>query len=180
MKHLATLIILFLSIHFSSAQVGINTSTPNANAVLDIESTSGGILIPRMDTTQRNAIADVQGMLVYDTDVDSFYYNNGTNWVAIVGATTGTSITQAGTFFVDTTTSGDWQYNDVTFATPFTATPSVILTFREGTGINNSGSNTVDHLKVANLTANGFTIAIHDSSSTNDVFIDWIATSRTQ
>ena len=38
--------ILFSAISY--AQVGINTSTPDASSALEIESTTGGILIPRM------------------------------------------------------------------------------------------------------------------------------------
>lgn len=180
MKRLYFITLFLFGMHFCSAQVGINTSTPNINAALDIESTTAGVLIPRMDTSQRNAIPNVQGMLVYDTDIDSFQYNTGSNWVRVVGTTASTSITQAGTFNLGATTDDDWQYNDIIFATPFPSAPSVSLTFREGTGIDNSGSNSVDQLKVANVSSTGFTIAIYDSARTSDVFIDWIATSRTQ
>ena len=40
----------------SYAQVGINTNTPDASSALEIESTTGGILIPRMTEAQRDAI----------------------------------------------------------------------------------------------------------------------------
>ncbi|MCF6366292.1 MAG: hypothetical protein L3J35_08830, partial [Bacteroidales bacterium] len=48
--------IIFFSIHLSSySQVLISgsTGTPNSSAMLDIESTSKGLLIPRMTTAQR-------------------------------------------------------------------------------------------------------------------------------
>lgn len=57
--------------------VGIGTVSPDPSAKLDIESTEGGILIPRMNTVQRLLIANpAEGLLVYDTDVDCFFYFN--------------------------------------------------------------------------------------------------------
>jgi hypothetical protein len=41
-----------------SGSVGIGTTTPNASAALDIQSTSKGVLVPRMTTAQRNAISN--------------------------------------------------------------------------------------------------------------------------
>ena len=53
----------------SYAQVGINTNTPDASSALEIESTTGGILIPRMTETQRDAIAlPASGLMIYQTD----------------------------------------------------------------------------------------------------------------
>ncbi len=70
------------------AQVGINTSTPNASAALDIVSTNKGILIPRMTTTQRTAISTpAEGLIVYDTTLKCIAQNAGTTaspaWVCL-------------------------------------------------------------------------------------------------
>jgi len=73
--------------------VGINTTTPNSNFLLDVESTNKGFLPPRLTTTERNTLGtqllitpDVKekGMLVFDTNLTSYYYWNGTAWVSIV------------------------------------------------------------------------------------------------
>ena len=49
--------------------VGIGTSTPNSSAILDVSSTSKGILLPRMSTTQRNAIVSpAVGLSVFNVD----------------------------------------------------------------------------------------------------------------
>ena len=59
----------------SYAQVGINTNTPDASSALEIESTTGGILIPRMTETQRDAIAlPASGLMIYQTDEISGFY----------------------------------------------------------------------------------------------------------
>ena len=55
--------------------VGVGTTTPDPTAILDVESDDKGILIPRLNTLQRQGItAPAEGLLVYDTDEDCFYY----------------------------------------------------------------------------------------------------------
>ena len=82
-----TLITLMLLTTLSYAQVGINTNTPDASSALEIESTTGGILIPRMTETQRDAIVSpAAGLMIYQTDeVSGFYFYNGTLWTKIDG-----------------------------------------------------------------------------------------------
>lgn len=66
------------------AQVGINSTNtpPNSSAMLDVSSTSKGVLIPRMNTIQKNAIPNkTEGLMVYDYDVKQFSYWTGTLWV---------------------------------------------------------------------------------------------------
>ncbi|PLW98656.1 MAG: hypothetical protein C0591_04000 [Marinilabiliales bacterium] len=99
-----------------NAQVAINTdgSAPDGSAMLEIKSTSGGILIPRMTLTQRNGISSpATGLLIWQTDnTPGFYYNAGTpaspNWIGIGGesddwTTTGNSGTNPLTNFLGTT-----------------------------------------------------------------------------
>lgn len=61
--------------------VGIGTSAPSAP--LEVSSTTGGVIMPRMTTTQKNAISSpTNGEMVYDTTDNKFYgYANG-SWVA--------------------------------------------------------------------------------------------------
>ena len=63
------------------AQTGIGTTTPDASAKLDITSTTKGLLVPRMTSTQKAAISSpANGLLVYQTDgVIGFYVNSGTS-----------------------------------------------------------------------------------------------------
>ncbi|MCP4120804.1 MAG: hypothetical protein GY751_03545 [Bacteroidetes bacterium] len=74
-----------------SAQVSINTdgSNPDGSAMLDVKSTEKGLLIPRMDSTQRVAITTpATGLLVYQTDgTDGFWFYNGTAWISLNDAT---------------------------------------------------------------------------------------------
>lgn len=65
------------------AQVGINTSAADASSILDITSTSKGLLIPRLTNTQMNAISNpATGLMIYNTTASALYYYNGRNWVS--------------------------------------------------------------------------------------------------
>tara|TARA_A200000159_G_C7323353_1_gene339818 strand:+ start:1869 stop:2096 length:228 start_codon:yes stop_codon:yes gene_type:complete len=67
-EHALLLFILSISVN---GQVGIGTNTPDASAVLDIQSSSNnkGILIPRMTQAQRNAIGSpATGLMIFQTD----------------------------------------------------------------------------------------------------------------
>lgn len=84
--------IIFTSLVLLSAKsiaqnIGINASgtTPDASAMLDIESTNKGMLIPRMTESQRTAISSpATGLLVYQTDnIDGFWYFDGAIWVSL-------------------------------------------------------------------------------------------------
>lgn len=90
-KGLLTLISVLI-FYTSSAQVGIGTTSPNADALLDIDATTtvGGLLLPRVTLTSTASFAPlsahVQGMSVYNTatigDVTPGHYiNNGVSWV---------------------------------------------------------------------------------------------------
>lgn len=61
--------------------IGIGAS-PVATAILDLNSTSKGMLVPRMSEAQKNAIVSpATGLLIYQTDLTAgFYYFDGTTW----------------------------------------------------------------------------------------------------
>ena len=82
-----TLIALMLFTALGYAQVGINTNNPDASSALEIESTTGGILIPRLTETQRDAIsAPATGLMIYQTDQTAgFYFYDGNVWTKIDG-----------------------------------------------------------------------------------------------
>ena len=56
MKQFFTLLAAVLFTATTFAQVGINNENPDASAVLDITSTTKGLLIPRMTVAERDAI----------------------------------------------------------------------------------------------------------------------------
>lgn len=88
MRHLVFfLLLLFGSTRTATAQVGIGTATPDVRAALDVQSPTydTGLLIPRLSSGQRRAIASPpQGLLVFQTgsasaaaDSVGFWYATG-------------------------------------------------------------------------------------------------------
>jgi len=125
--------IFFSSVAGYAQSVGINedASAPNPSALLDIKSTSKGLLIPRMTTAQRTAIANAaEGLLVYDTETLNLWVYKDAGWSEI---TTGAGST---TNFWDT--DGLHIYNNNTGNVGIgTTTPPVKLTVQ--TPINSLG-----------------------------------------
>ncbi|HWK06763.1 MAG TPA: hypothetical protein VNS58_24175 [Puia sp.] len=84
-KILPILLSLFFFQHAFTQNVGIGTPTPDASARLEVNSSSQGILIPRLSSAQRSAIAGpAAGLLVFQTDgTPGFCYYNGAFWVSL-------------------------------------------------------------------------------------------------
>lgn len=62
--------------------VGIGTTTPHPSAILDMSSLNKGVLLPRFNTIQMNAISlPLEGLLVYNVETHSFWYWSGLAWV---------------------------------------------------------------------------------------------------
>jgi len=115
MKNLIAAFLFFsLFVNVTIAQVGINTdgSSPDNSAMLDVKSTTKGILIPRMTQTERDAISTpATGLMTYQTDnTPGFYSNSGPSgnpaWVMVGNGTnwnlTGNSGTSPAINFIGT------------------------------------------------------------------------------
>lgn len=119
---------------FSQVKIGNNPTIVNPNAILEIESSNKGLLLPRLALTATNnpypLNAFVEGMLVYDTATTAditpgLYYCDGTKWIRVnngsnVSTTTpsdawllkGNDGTSPTTHFI-----GTKDYNDLVFKT---------------------------------------------------------------
>lgn len=88
-----TLLFIGFLVYFASVvngQVAINQdgTPPDNSAMLDVKSTTRGMLVPRMTIAQRNAIASpANGLLVFCTDNNQYFSNKGTpaspNWTMV-------------------------------------------------------------------------------------------------
>jgi hypothetical protein len=87
MRSFLLLLILICFVESSVAQsAAINTdgSNADASAMLDVKSINKGMLVPRMTTAQRTAIASpAKGLLVFDNDTGDFWFYNGTAWTSL-------------------------------------------------------------------------------------------------
>lgn len=93
-------LVILLSFGAPAQNVGINddNSAPDPNAMLDVKSSSKGVLFPRLNTAQRNTLGaanPAEGMLVFDTDVEAYFYFTNSAWVQL--ATGGNSGVPVGT-----------------------------------------------------------------------------------
>jgi hypothetical protein len=98
-KHFSLIIGIFFSIQLM-AQTGIGTTSPDASAKLEVNSTTKGFLPPRMTSSQRAAISSpAAGLMVYQTDGSSgLYYYTGSAWVYIINSNSNVlSIANGGT-----------------------------------------------------------------------------------
>ena len=85
---IGTALLCFISLAELNAQrsigkgVGIGTVEPDESAILEISSTTRGLLLPRMTLNQRASIIQpAAGLVVYQTDLlDGLYIYNGKNW----------------------------------------------------------------------------------------------------
>ena len=105
LKQLTLLAVCLLLGLTSRAQVkvGDNPTTINANSVLEMESTTKGMLLPRLTLSSTTSFAPlaahVAGMTVYNTatagDVTpGFFYNDGSKWVRIASPVAALNTTQ--------------------------------------------------------------------------------------
>ena len=62
----------------TGGNVGIGTTTPTTSTLLDLSSTTGALLVPRMTTIQRDTLTATNGMIIYNTTTATMQgYING-------------------------------------------------------------------------------------------------------
>jgi hypothetical protein len=98
-KTLVNFLLLFLLTFYGYGQnIGISATgvMPDPKAMLDIASTTSGLLIPRMTTAQRDAIASPPvSLYIYNTTTNTFDYFNGNTWLSVSSRANGTIIVQS-------------------------------------------------------------------------------------
>jgi hypothetical protein len=71
--------------NYFNGSVGLGTTAINASAILDISSTTKGVLFPRMTNANRTGITGVVGLIVYQTDgTEGLYLYKSTGWVLLL------------------------------------------------------------------------------------------------
>jgi hypothetical protein len=79
-------ILLCVYVQTANAQMGVNSTgaAPDASAMLDVRSTNKGFLLPRLTTTQRNAMPAISnGLMIYNTTTAEIEVFRGfAGWVA--------------------------------------------------------------------------------------------------
>lgn len=119
----------------NSGRIGINNSSPNASSILDIVSTTSGILIPRMTTAERDAISTpLEGLLIYNATTHTFNFRNDSAWGEIMRVdnlgkiTLPNTVTASGTTGAQTIDKPSGQVNFAAAETTLVVTNSLATT----------------------------------------------------
>ncbi|MBO9658440.1 MAG: hypothetical protein J7527_06415 [Chitinophagaceae bacterium] len=111
---LLTLILLNTILLHAQNNVGVGTATPDASAVLDVSSSTQGMLLPRMTLAQRDLIASpATGLLIFQIDnTAGFYMNSGTpavpSWQPLGGMALPTQTGNAGRYLTTNGSALSW------------------------------------------------------------------------
>lgn len=165
--------------------VGVNATgaAPNSSAMLDVASTTSGMLTPRMTQAQRNAIATpATGLLIYQTDVvPGFYYYNGTAWVTFSSNLYNNTYQVVGTAGANITGTGWTILPGLTTTITLTQNAKIFVT-TDG-GVQNAGAANTNsiidiaiHNNAALLNDGGFKrVAAINTNATTGMFEYWSA-----
>ena len=129
-----TAILCLMNVQSFAQGVGISESsiTPDASAILELRSTTRGLLLPRLTTTNRDLISTL-GMALYNSTTNSIDFNNGSwNSLATLASPTFTGTVTLPTPFTlgaTSVTSTGTQLNYLNAATGTTGTASTNLVF---------------------------------------------------
>ena len=151
-NNLFNILIFCLILNISlQAQVAINndannnSSTAHPSAILDVQSTDKGILIPRMTTVQRTGInSAANGLMVFDSETASFWFYNVDTWQEIgtdnLGNHTATQNLQLGTNFLSGDGDAEGLYVNTNGNVGIgTASPDALLHVRSGVTSDSTG-----------------------------------------
>lgn len=143
--YILTILFIFPSILSLSQGTGIGTDSPHSSAELHVHSKDKGVLLPRLDSAQMNAISSpLEGLLIYNTQSNRFMYWHSGQW------------TSANFSFVSSISDDD---NDTRIETESNKDEDTIRFAANADG-NNTYNGTDD--EVAKLSASGF--SLKDSS----------------
>ncbi|MGO4906367.1 ice-binding family protein [Flavobacterium sp. W20_MBD1_R3] len=142
-KNVIKILLLTISLN-CAAQIGLGTANPDASSILDLASTTKGLLVPRMSLEERNLIASpAEGLLIFNTTTKGFnYFQSGwndylSNYKTVTANTDVTTISttdEAIEGSVLTTSSGSYavsfnsQYKNEPITTTTTVTTPGIVT----------------------------------------------------
>lgn len=166
MKKILTLALAlssFATLAQQTGNVGIGTKNPDPSALLDLSSTTKGLLLPRMTQAQRDAIKNpVAGLIVYQTDqaIGTYTYN-GTTWqpsnakigeALVAGAWDKQGNSIDGTDFIGSTNASSlvFKVNNLRSGLIDLNFGNTLFGYRAGVLLNPSGSDGVNNLAQGN------------------------------
>jgi hypothetical protein len=173
------MLLLISRMLYSQVSITNDGTTPDNSAMLDVKSTTKGMLVPRMTQSERNCIpSPATGLIVYQTDGDMGLYSyDGTNWVStskINDQSTSNYIRIGNVQIVYgiTSTTDISTWITVTFPMAFSEVPTITATFVGTAGIYDA------EYYIYNLTDSSFDAYLF--SSWSNIYFHWQAIGRWQ
>ena len=173
---LAACVLTVFAFGVNAQSVGINATgdAPNGSAMLDVSSTSKGLLPPRMTYAQKNAIASpAAGLMIWCTNCGTsgeLQVYNGTTWTNLIGGAASGSV--PGAPIIGTATAGNAQAS-VPFTAPASNGGSTIISYTATSNPGNitktlsqAGSGTITVTGLTNGTAYTFTVKATNANGT--------------
>jgi hypothetical protein len=166
-RSISFIILLILFSINSYSQVGIGTTNPDSDALLELDASIsiGGLLLPRVSLTSTSSFAPlsahVEGMSVYNTNTagdvrPGQYYNDGSKWIRLGGTDAIDSVTLATDVDIIKGSPGPFPavYNDVAGMTlSFTARKTSVLVLLTASGFGYTFSMGYVQFRVQNTTS---------------------------
>lgn len=158
------------------AQVGIGTTTPNSNSILDISSTTQGLLTPRLTTIEKNTLGTAlgvndTGLLVFDSTDKAFYYWNGMTWLLIRIDSVITDDDSTGTIYITSEESTNIPVANVPVKISGSTASENLANFTDG-GVNNRLVYTGNATKIFSVISS---VSFQGDSAQNSLFSFYIA-----
>lgn len=147
---------------------GVNSNDMPASAIGDFRSTTQGFLVPRMTTTQRNAISGpATSLLIFNTTTGVYNYYNGSAWTDFGGSGTVTTVSVVTANGVTGSVANATTTPAITLSlgaiTPTTVVASSTISATNFSG-SSSGTNTGDQTSIVGIMG---TMAQFDTAVTN-------------
>ena len=174
----------FIAVSFTSiAQVGIGTATPDDSAALEIESTTKGLLPPRMTTADRDVINSgvwAEGLTIYNTDTKCLELYNGTDWISVCDGSVVTTPPPPLTTQVKSNNSGGtYTFLNHNLGADTSLDPDIPVVGLQGAYIQWGKRGPTDFVGAANDGSSGFAAAPTDSAANDAAISDWSQTAET-
>jgi hypothetical protein len=152
----------------TGGNVGIGTTAPAVSALLDVTSTTKGMLPPRLTTAQRDAIASpAAGLTAYNTTTNALNVFNGTAWGAVGGGTTALSGLTTDVLLSSPVNGNVLQYNGTAWvnaaASTAMSTTTMVTNWPDAIYCYNSGNSSNYPLYLYATTATGATYQLYGS-----------------